>query len=999
LFLRKRRTNDFSSTGSTETLLLAKLFEKSSRGWFWSTNAAGEIAYVSDTIAQLFRDAQQEVIGSSFADIFVLADNDGSGRRTLPLLFAKISSFEDVVLRPATTHLNRCWSISGDPQFDSGGRFVGYRGSAVDITENRISSEHASQLARYDALTGLPNRRRMTEVLGENLTAAEYQKKPCAVLLIDLDRFKKVNDTLGHPAGDALLKQVAERLVRIVGDKEKVFRLGGDEFQVVLQNCENRGIIGDLASDIIATLSQPYSVEGTRCIIGASVGIAVAPVDGTSKDILIRNADLALYASKSGGRGRFRFFSTELLTAADDKRILEEDLRDALQKGELQVAYQPIVNAMTNRMTGVEALMRWQHPTRGSVSPALFIPIAEEAGLVEQLGSWVLRKACEDAAAWPGTLRVAVNVSPVQFAKDQFPAIVLSALASSGLAPGRLELEITEGIFLGESSETDTTFAALKEIGVRLALDDFGTGYSSLGYLRTAPFDKIKIDQSFVRAATLPGSRNAAIIAAIVALAEALDMETTAEGVEYMDQLRLVRSLRVSHAQGWIYSKAISSAELTERLGKEDFIIEPSGPAKQRSDRQSVYRKVGVIDGHHYHRAIIRNLSDTGALIDGAFELAVGGLIVVDFGDGQLTFARVRRSQGRQHGLAFAQHLVDDGDGGLCTSHRVSPYLLSTVGLPSPASPAGSEGSVVTGVPLDELAKQLGLTLPPAEAIASMTSLQFVPMISSGEGQHLTLEHLALRYLETVEADPSVLQSTKRDLRNHILPRFGQLRLDQVSQADISTWLAAKSDVAGQPAGTDDRLHALLSRMWSLAVELEMPGAEPNPLEALRWIERRAAEGILSPDEEQGLLVAARDSQNRQLKFVVALLMLTGARQSELIKGKWDQIDFEAGTWNVPRNESGLSREVRLTTGALRLLAALPRWADCPYLVPNPITKKPYASITRSWDVVRSKACQPYLELEDLRYCAAAGSPREMELVDLVLLNNPGAAEAYSLEA
>jgi integrase len=318
---------------------------------------------------------------------------------------------------------------------------------------------------------------------------------------------------------------------------------------------------------------------------------------------------------------------------------------------------------------------------------------------------------------------------------------------------------------------------------------------------------------------------------------------------------------------------------------------------------------------------------------------------------------------------------------------------LSTVGLPSPASPAGTEESVGTGVSLDELAKQLGLTLPPAEAVASMTSLHFVPMISNEEGLHPTLEQLALRYLETVEADPHILQSTKRDLRNHILPRFGQLRLDQVSQSDISAWLAAKADVEDHPAGTDDRLHALLSRMWSLAVELEMPGAEPNPLEALRWMERRAADGILRPDEELALLVAARDSQNRQLKFILSLLMLTGARQSELLKGKWDQIDFESESWNVPRNEIGLSREVPLTAGTMRLLTALPRWADCPYLVPNPTSRKPYGSIIRSWDVARSKAGQPYLEIEDLRYCAAAGSPRETKLVDLVLLDISRPAE------
>lgn len=319
----------------------------------------------------------------------------------------------------------------------------------------------------------------------------------------------------------------------------------------MLPNCEDRGIVAELASEIVTSLSQPYSFQGNRCIIGASIGIAVAPADGRSSTDLIRNADLALYSSKSRGRGCFGFFSTDLLKAAEDKRTLEEDLRDALARGEMSLAYQPIVHARSNQITGVEALIRWTHPTRGPVSPALFIPIAEEAGIVAQLGNWALRQACTDAMTWPGKLRVAVNVSPVQF-NDALPATVTAALAGSGLPPERLELEITEGVFLSDPAAADAMFTTLKQIGVRLALDDFGTGYSSLGYLRTAPFDKIKIDQTFVREATVAGSRNSAIIAAIVALAEALDMETTAEGIEYMDQLDLIRSLKVSHVQGWV---------------------------------------------------------------------------------------------------------------------------------------------------------------------------------------------------------------------------------------------------------------------------------------------------------------------------------------------------------------------------------------------------------------------------------------------------------------
>ncbi len=967
-----------SSAGASEALLLMENFERSCQGWFWSTDAEGRLTYLSDSVSRLLGRSGESPIGSRFVDIFVQADDDLSGRRTLPFVLARHSTFEKLALRPASGDTPRCWWVSGTPQFDRAERFTGYRGSALDITEQRRSSEHASQLARYDALTGLPNRRQMCDVLDASVVAAEHHARPCTVLLIDLDRFKQVNDTLGHPVGDGLLKHVAERLVRIAGDRERVFRVGGDEFQIILPNCDNRGIIGDLANDIIASLSQPYSIDGSRCIIGASIGVAVAPVDGRTRDELIRNADLALYASKSSGRGRFRFFCSDLLQAAEDKRMLEEDLRDALARGEFSLAYQPIVSARTNVMKGVEALLRWQHPVRGPISPALFIPIAEEAGLIEQIGNWVLRKACEDASGWPGKLRVAVNVSPIQFQNDAFPATVVSALSATGLAPDRLELEITEGVFLGEVAETDTMFSALKALGVRLALDDFGTGYSSLGYLRTAPFDKIKIDQTFVRAATLPQSRNSAIIAAIVALAEALNMETTAEGIEYMDQLKLVRALGVSHVQGWVYSKAVSAEEFARRLADGDWSIEPSGPARQRSTRQAMYRKVGVIHGNRYSNAVMRNLSESGALIEGMDGLQPDALIVVDFGDGQLAFARVMRSQGRQHGIAFEQQLVDDGNGGLCTSHRVSPYLLGTVGLPSPDQPEAS--GTDDHLPLEELAKKLGLTLAPRRGRGSESARSEQGALDADDSPS-TFRQLSVRYLESLQGDEPTREKAKRDMRNHVLPRFGQLRLDQVTQADVFAWLAAKVEVEGHPAGTDGRLHALLSRMWGLAAELGWPGAEPNPLEGSGLFETRVERTpALSLPDALKLLDAARASHNRQLKFIVSLLLLTGARQGELLKAEWGQIDLEAGVWDLPSHD-GTARELRLGPAAREVISRLPRWDDCSFLIANPNTRKPYRSILKSWDVAKTIAGLSHLEIDDLRYCEPFTRPQEEQIL------------------
>jgi diguanylate cyclase (GGDEF)-like protein len=956
-----------------------KSFEDSGHGWFWSIDPDGCLIYISDGIAQSLDQDSASLAGRRFADIFIEADDDTHGRRPLPFILAKRSPFEKVTLRSTKPGDQRCWSASGYPQYDQNGGFTGYRGSAVDVTEQRRSSEHASQLAKYDPLTGLPNRRRMAEVLDASLFGADQQKKPCAVMLIDLDRFKQVNDTMGHPAGDALLKQVAERLSRIVGDREKVFRVGGDEFQVILPGREDRGIIGDMAADIIASLSQPYSVEGSRCIIGASIGIAIAPVDGATRADLFRNADLALYASKAGGRGRFRFFSGDLLRIAEDKRTLEDDLRDALARGEISLAYQPIVSLAANRITGVEALMRWDHPSRGPISPASFIPIAEEAGLIGPLGEWALRKACHDAAGWPGKLRVAVNVSPIQFMEESLPATVTSALAASGLEPDRLELEITEGVFVGESPSTDTMFATLKEIGVRLALDDFGTGYSSLGYLRTAPFDKIKIDQTFVRAATLPGSRNGAIIAAIVALAEALGMETTAEGVEYLDQLDLVRGLRVSHVQGWVYSKALTCEALRQRLKAQDLTIEPSGPARQRSNRQAMFRKVGLIQGNRYRSVIMRNLSESGALIEGIAELPLGALIVVDFGDGQVTFARVTRAAGRQHGIAFEQDLVDDGNEGLCTSHRVSPYVLTSVGLPSPGDPDREFGDGDNPAALEELARRLGLTLAPRPQSEAAPA---EGPAASAPGPVPTFRDISERYLETVRGDEEGRESARRDLRNHILPRFGQLRLDQVTEPDIVAWLAAKSGVEGHPAGTDGRLRILLSRMWSLAVELNLPGAGSNPLEgSLRFDRRGQGEAVLNAAEAERLLEAARNGYNRQLRFILSLLMLTGARPGEIFKARWDDLDLAAGVWRLPGADA--RRELRLSGAALALLAELPRREGCGWLVPNPATGKPFRSVTGSWEAARREAGLAHLEIDDLRYCDLGTSVWEDRLLDI----------------
>ncbi|WP_338502351.1 EAL domain-containing protein [Sphingomonas kaistensis] len=940
-----------------------RVFEESSQGWFWSVDADGRIVYLSEDVARLIGSTVADLAGQRLSDLFVAADEDKSGRRNLPFVLTKRSPFNGMTLRSAREDVDRQWVVSGAPVTGRSGEYLGFRGSAIDITDQRRSSQQASRMAEYDALTGLPNRRRMEDCLDRLLDGVEHHRRPCTIMLIDLDRFKQVNDTLGHPAGDALLRQVADRLVRIVGDRERIFRLGGDEFQVALPECSDKEKVETLAADIIHALSQPYSIDGSRCIIGASIGIAASPDDGTSRVGLIRNADLALYGAKTDGRGRYRFFSTELLASAEEKRALEEDLRDALIRDQMRLVYQPIVQCHSGRITGVEALMRWDHPDKGSISPAVFIPIAEEAGLVGRLGDWALRQACEDAAKWPEHVRVAVNVSPTQFGDGTLPTTIVSALATSGLPADRLELEITEGVFLGDTAASEHMFATLKKIGVRLALDDFGTGYSSLGYLRSAPFDKIKIDQTFVREATLPGSRNSAIIAAIVALAEALGMDTTAEGIEYLDQLALIRRLGVSHVQGWVYSKALTSDELRARLDDGRWAIEPSGPSMQRSARQSVYRKAGVLHGNAYRSGIIRNLSESGALIDGIGGIPEKSLVIVDLGDGQLTYARVARSRSNQLGVHFDTPLVDDGAGTLCTRRRISAYAIASLGLPKPGEADRVIGGGEQGDALKEVARRLGLT--PALTIARQTAEEFSDLPA-------TFRELSGKYLESIAGDEHACEAAQTVLTQHFLPRFGQRSAEGPNWNDVGAFVAAL-DPVNSPGLTDEdvgQLRKLTARMWSLAVDMKLvdPGAVPVGGEQI-FGRRSQGYALISCADGRELLNAARTSPNRQLKYIMALLMLTGARTGEILTMRWDDLALDEASWRVPLPNGSGTRDIKLPAAAIALLSALPRLGDCPFVLPNLSTRKPYRTLTQSWEVVKTRAKLTALDLDDLRDC------------------------------
>ncbi|MBB4860116.1 diguanylate cyclase (GGDEF)-like protein/PAS domain S-box-containing protein [Novosphingobium chloroacetimidivorans] len=646
--------------------LLAE-YEETGQGWFWETDRRGQLTYVSRRIAKLLGKDQAELEGRPFTDLFVLdrqePGHEQESERTLVFHLSTRSSFHELQVRAATREEEeRWWSISGRPVLDQFDNFLGFRGSGSDLTETRKSQRHVVQLARFDSLTKLANRFQMAEWLEKILSAPRVENKACAVFLLDLDRFKQVNDTMGHPAGDALLKQVADRLRSTVGEGGQVGRLGGDEFQVVLPGRIAREELAYLAHRIIENLSQPYSIEGSRVTIGASVGIALSPDDGTSSEALIRNADLALYAAKDGGRGRHHFYAQDLHSDAQERQQLEQDLRDAIAHGGLELYYQPQVRVTTEKITGFEALLRWKHPRQGYLSPAKFVPVAEEAGLIPQIGEWALRTACHDLSKWPEEVRVAVNVSPLQFANPALPAIVTSAIAAAGIAPGRLELEITESVFMGDDASTEAMFAALKGVGVRLALDDFGTGYSSLGYLQSAPFDKIKIDQSFVRGATMEGSRNGAIIAAIVSLAEALGMETTAEGVETLDELDLIRMLGCSHVQGYIYEKPLPPAAATERLARGLTAI-AQGPRSARAPRQTMLRKVTLEHGGQEYAGTIRNISRSGALVEGLWNVPTGTTFEVQLSDSLRRRATCRWCSEDRMGVGFDEPLPVDASG------------------------------------------------------------------------------------------------------------------------------------------------------------------------------------------------------------------------------------------------------------------------------------------------------------------------------------------------
>jgi diguanylate cyclase (GGDEF)-like protein len=484
-------------------------------------------------------------------------------------LMAKVAE-GDTFANVVTAGDGRAFSVVNKPL--AGG---GWLATHEDVTERQRAEERIAHMARHDALTDLPNRVLLRERLEHELKRVKRGEN-LAVLCLDLDHFKSVNDTLGHPIGDELLKLVADRLRGCTREPDTIARLGGDEFAIIMTQMRQPGDASVLARRVRESIIKPYQVDGHQIVSDISIGISIAPIDGVEPDLLLKNADMALYDAKGDGRGTYRFFESEMDKRMKERRDLEMDLRQALANNEFTLHYQPLVNLETNDITAFEALLRWNHPAKGLISPADFVPIAEETGLIVSIGEWVLRMACRETANWPNHVKVAVNLSPAQLKSKNLVPMVVNVLAECAMPANRLQLEITETMLMQNTFATLGTLHQLRQLGVQIAMDDFGTGYSSLSYLRSFPFDKIKIDRSFIQDLS-KGAEPRAIVHAVAGLAKCLNMISTAEGVETQQQLDTLQAVGCTEMQGYLFSRARPADEIMQLFATHACIAQASG--------------------------------------------------------------------------------------------------------------------------------------------------------------------------------------------------------------------------------------------------------------------------------------------------------------------------------------------------------------------------------------------------------------------------------------
>lgn len=558
---RRLRTRNLSTANETIQLLLNQ-YDEDGSDWLFECDEQGKILRPSERFCSAAKRKADHLDGLRLSLLF----KDSPEREELRAIGIREEAFRGLVVPLEVGGEERWWSISARPVYDLDGELECWRGFIGDVTRTRQAEDKVAYMAHYDVLTNLPNR----SLFNSSMRRAFSRRKDdqvSAVLYIDLDHFKAVNDSYGHAVGDRVLAEAARRIEGAIDSTTMVARLGGDEFAVLLDHIDIRNDALMVAQDIVTAMDEPITIDGEKLPLGASVGVAFAPDNGLSGEEVLKAADLALYDAKSRGRRGASLFDPTMQLEAQERRTMELDLRAALTNGELEVHYQPLLQAETTEIVGYEALLRWNHPEKGLISPAVFIPIAEETGQIVTIGTWVLREALSEAANWPDDLSVSVNLSPAQMRDESLLNTIVGALASSGVSPSRLELEITETLLMQDNEDTIVLLHRIRDLGVQIALDDFGTGYSSLNYLRSFPFDKIKIDRCFV-ADIADKEDSVAIIQAVIDLASKLKMRTTAEGVENAEQLSRLQENGCDLVQGFFFSKARPAAELGYSRGK-----------------------------------------------------------------------------------------------------------------------------------------------------------------------------------------------------------------------------------------------------------------------------------------------------------------------------------------------------------------------------------------------------------------------------------------------
>ncbi|MBI3529210.1 MAG: EAL domain-containing protein [Betaproteobacteria bacterium] len=540
-----------------------------SSDWYWEQDENLRFTTVSGGIQDKAASRPENSIGKTRWELanIIMSDEEWAAHKAT--VYAHKPFYDLTFKRMGDDGSLHYVQISGRPIFDEQGRFNGYRGIAKDITERIAAEERIQYLAYHDGLTALPNRSMFSQLLNHGIDHARRYNKGLAVLFLDLDRFKNINDTLGHEAGDALLQEVGKRLKYCVRQSDTVARLGGDEFVILLEELSEPGRVATVAGKILSAIVKPFQMLGQEFRVTASIGISIYPEDGQDEQTLMKNADIAMYHAKEEGKNNFQFHSERMDTHSFERLALESSLRRALERNEFQLHYQAKLDLVTGQMTGMEALIRWQHPDLGMVSPLQFIPLAEETGLIVPIGKWVLKTACLQNKVWQKEglppLCVAVNLSARQFADENLLADIAAILKETAMNPAFLELEITESMIMHNVDKAVQTLTQLKTLGIRLAIDDFGTGYSSLSNLKRFPIDTLKVDRSFIR--DLPGdSEDKAITTAIIAMGKSLNMSLVAEGVETQEQAEFLRAHACDQFQGYYFSKPVDKDKFGELL-------------------------------------------------------------------------------------------------------------------------------------------------------------------------------------------------------------------------------------------------------------------------------------------------------------------------------------------------------------------------------------------------------------------------------------------------